>query len=277
MGIQVNGVTVSPDSVGVRSFNGRTGAVSPQSGDYTASMVGAVEPSRKVNGKALSSDITLNASDVGALPISGGTLTGNLTLKSGNYGLKINLGDGDYVHLYENEDDCLEIKAKKINFVTSDTTSSGFTRNGSSIGGGVTSFNGRTGAVSPASGDYTAAMVSAVPTSRTVNGKSLSSNISLTASDIGALSSSGGTISGNLTIKGSGNYGTKINLGDGDYVHIAEPTDDNMEIKAKTINFVTSNTPPLQLNGSALISCGTSDLTSGSSTLAAGSLYGVYA
>lgn len=65
---------------------------------------------------------------------------------------------------------------------------------------GVTSFNGRTGAVVPASGDYTADQVGArpstwtpsasdvgaVPTSRTVNGKALSRNISLTASDVGA-------------------------------------------------------------------------------------------
>ena len=65
---------------------------------------------------------------------------------------------------------------------------------------GVTSFNGRTGAVTPQSGDYTAEMVGArpstwtpsaadvgaVPTTRTVNGKALSTNISLTASDVGA-------------------------------------------------------------------------------------------
>lgn len=42
---------------------------------------GKVPTSRTVNGKALSSDITLSAGDVGALPISGGTLTGNLTGK----------------------------------------------------------------------------------------------------------------------------------------------------------------------------------------------------
>ena len=35
---------------------------------YTASEVGAVPTTRKVNGKALSSDVTLDASDVGALP-----------------------------------------------------------------------------------------------------------------------------------------------------------------------------------------------------------------
>lgn len=45
-----------------------------------------VPSTRKVNGKALSSDITLTASDVSALPTSGGSLTGNLTVGSSNIG-----------------------------------------------------------------------------------------------------------------------------------------------------------------------------------------------
>lgn len=48
--------------------------------DLSASDVGAVPTTRKVNNKTLSSDITLNASDVSALPISGGTITGDLTV-----------------------------------------------------------------------------------------------------------------------------------------------------------------------------------------------------
>ena len=65
---------------------------------------------------------------------------------------------------------------------------------------GVTSFNGRTGAVEPHAGDYTAQMVGArpdtwtptadevgaVPTTRTVNGQALSSNVVLDAGDVGA-------------------------------------------------------------------------------------------
>ena len=56
---------------------------------YTLSGLGGVPTSRKINGKALSADITLTASDVGAaastalssyLPLTGGTVSGNLTV-----------------------------------------------------------------------------------------------------------------------------------------------------------------------------------------------------
>lgn len=62
----------------------------------------------------------------------------------------------------------------------------------------------------------------------------------------------GGTLSGNLTLKGSGNFGTKINFGDGDYVHISEPTDDNMEIKAKSVSFITTASPGITANNLAI-------------------------
>ena len=71
-GEQITGTYVPP----VTSVNGKTGAV-----DLGASDVGAVPTARTVNGKALSSNITLSANDVDALPTSGGTLTGSLTGK----------------------------------------------------------------------------------------------------------------------------------------------------------------------------------------------------
>lgn len=70
------------DSSSVSSFKGRKGVVSPASGDYTAAMVGAVPTTRTVNSKALSSNITLSASDVGALATTGGSLTGAVTTSS---------------------------------------------------------------------------------------------------------------------------------------------------------------------------------------------------
>ena len=75
---------------GVTSFNSRTGAITPQAGDYTAEMVGArantwmpsaadvgaVPTTRTVNSKALSEDITLTAEDVGAgTPADSATVT----------------------------------------------------------------------------------------------------------------------------------------------------------------------------------------------------------
>lgn len=59
-----NAVAQSPASSGVTSFEGRTGAVTAQQGDYTAAMVGAVPTNRTVNGKALSADVEIGAGDV---------------------------------------------------------------------------------------------------------------------------------------------------------------------------------------------------------------------
>ena len=80
----------NPPDTGVTTFNGRTGAVTPQAGDYTAEMVGArpstwtptasdvgaVPTTRTVNSKPLSSNITLTADDVNAAsPPSSTTVT----------------------------------------------------------------------------------------------------------------------------------------------------------------------------------------------------------
>ncbi len=66
---------------------------------------------------------------------------------------------------------------------------------------------------------------------------------------------SGGIITGNLRLKGSGNYGNILNFGDNDYVHISEPTDDHLEIKGSYINFVTSatGTGRFTLNGKDIL------------------------
>lgn len=50
----------------VTTFNGRSGMVFPQEGDYTADDVGAVPTERKINNIPLTSDITISASDIGA-------------------------------------------------------------------------------------------------------------------------------------------------------------------------------------------------------------------
>ena len=99
---------------GVTSFKGRTGAVTPQEGDYTANMVGARPDTW-----------TPSAADVGALPAQTGT-QGQLL---------------------------------------------GFTA------------NNVVGAVAAPTADS----LGAVPTSRTVNGQTLSQNITLDAEDVGAM------------------------------------------------------------------------------------------
>lgn len=48
----------------------------------------------------------------------------------------------------------------------------------------------------------------AVPTTRTINGKALSSNITLSASDVGAIATTGGTMTGVLFITAEGGYPT---------------------------------------------------------------------
>lgn len=71
-----NAVPQAAPNTGVTSFKGRTGAVTPQSGDYTASDVGAVPTTRTINSKPLSSNVTLTADDVGAgAPANSATVT----------------------------------------------------------------------------------------------------------------------------------------------------------------------------------------------------------
>ncbi|EEM0946782.1 phage tail protein, partial [Salmonella enterica subsp. enterica serovar Muenchen] len=57
----------------------------------------AVPSTRKVNGKALTTDITLTSGDIGALPVTGGKLNGPLGIGTDNAlgGNSIVLGDND--------------------------------------------------------------------------------------------------------------------------------------------------------------------------------------
>lgn len=118
-------------------------------------------------------------------------------------------------------------------------------------GGGVSSFNGRTGAVTPQAGDYTAAQVGAVPTTRKVNGKPLSSDITLTASDVSARPDTWTP--------------TAAQVG-------AVPTTRTVNGKALSSNITLTASDV----GATPITYGTTDLTPGSSSLATGSVYLVY-
>lgn len=48
-------------------------------------------------------------------------------------------------------------------------------------------------------------------------------------------------VTGDLRLKGSGNYGNTLRFGDGSYCYITEPTDDVMTIKASSINLEANN------------------------------------
>lgn len=62
---------------------------------------------------------------------------------------------------------------------------------------------------------YTLANLGGVPTSRTVNSKALSGNITLSASDVGAMASAGGTMTGKLTQAGRDEVGKSYTPGTG--------------------------------------------------------------
>lgn len=67
------------------------------------------------------------------------------------------------------------------------------------------------------------------------------------------LSKNGGSITGNLTLKGTNSYGNKINFGDGDYVYIYEENDDKLTIYAADgIHLNTSGS--VTINGSEILS-----------------------
>lgn len=78
-------------------------------------------------------------------------------------------------------------------------------------------------------------------------------------SNLGAFSSSGGTIAGDVKLKtSSSNYGCALTFGDSNYVQIKEPTDNTMEINANKINLaMTSGIQYLTVSSS---------ITSGSTT-----------
>ena len=119
-----------------------------------------------------------------------------------------------------------------------------------------------------------AADVNAVPTSRTVNGKPLSSNITLSASDVGALSTSGGTLSGNLTgqyLTGTWLQSTAVtDLGSSSYKGICV-FDGSGWVYYRTKSQILGD-----IGGAPKYIYSTTDLVAGSSSLSTGVMYLVY-
>lgn len=65
---------------------------------------------------------------------------------------------------------------------------------------------------------------------------------------------SGGTLTGDLRIKGSTNYGRKLNFGDGDYVYLYEDSDDHLKIYAsKGLQITTGSSYYVQVDNEVVI------------------------
>ena len=246
---------------------------------YTASEVGAVPTSRTVNGKALSSDVTLSASDVGARPsswtpsasdvgagptarkVNGKALSSDITLSASDVGLG-NVGNFKAVSTVASQG-------------LTDTEKSNARAN---IGAGTSSLTIGTTASTAAAGNHThtAANVGAVPTSRTVNGKALSTDITLSASDVGARPSSwtpsvsdvgavptsrtvnGKALSANITLAASDVGAAPASHTSDSTVHVTAEEKAAWNAKADAPSY------------------GTEDLKAGTSSLETGKLYFVY-
>lgn len=64
----------------------------------------------------------------------------------------------------------------------------------------------------------------------------------------------GGTITGNLRLKGEGDFGNKINLGDGEYVYLHEDSNDHLLIYARAgVDISVGGGKSVQVNGSEVV------------------------
>lgn len=207
-----------------------------------------------VNGK--SGAVTLNATDVNALPITGGTLTGGLTVnsiikstnqvsveKSTGYAIRITEADG-VTYLQGGKTDKSEGNQKiastgwlnadlnefsmKMKSGTNPTVRWGSTSHAiyhqgykptaNDVGAVpvTTTVNGKplTSNITLEASDVNARPdtwlptpqeIGAISSSTTINGKPLSANVSLNATDVGALPIAGGTLTGKLQVNSGGN------------------------------------------------------------------------
>lgn len=181
----------------------------------TEALAGKVPTSRTINGKPLSSNLTLNSTDVSALPLTGGTITGQTTFKVNGATPKVvverpdadtnislafkgktktlHFGKGPDGHLYYAESENIATGAKLYSSSNKPTAAELGLPSNESFTAELTKKVDKT-AIVQATGTSTTNIMSQkavtdqlatkVPTSRTINGKPLSANISLTAADV---------------------------------------------------------------------------------------------
>ena len=172
----------------VTSVNGETGVVV-----LTASDVSAVPASRKINGKTLTSDITLTAANVGALPDT--TVVPTKTSELDNDSNFIS--DENYVHTDNNFTAALkdQIGTNTTN-ITNHIANTSNPHNVTKTQVGLSNVDNVK--------QYSASNPPPYPVTK-VNG--YTGEVSLSASDVDALPISGGTLTGDLTV-GEASVGT---------------------------------------------------------------------
>lgn len=172
----------------VTSVNGETGVVV-----LTASDVSAVPASRKINGKTLTSDITLTAANVGALPDT--TVVPTKTSELDNDSNFIS--DENYVHTDNNFTAALkdQIGINTTN-ITNHIANTSNPHNVTKTQVGLSNVDNVK--------QYSASNPPPYPVTK-VNG--YTGEVSLSASDVDALPISGGTLTGDLTV-GEASVGT---------------------------------------------------------------------
>lgn len=217
--VTVDGTSVVSSGVAVIDLTGKASAshthTKSQITDFpsipsTAADVGAVPTSRKINNKALTSDITLSAADVGALSSSTTiptiTDTYSSTSSDGMSGKAVNSaigaldgsitgspGSGKTLTVFSQTDGKVTAsfanisigKSQVSDFPTIPTVYDAtltIQKNGTNVK--TFTANASSNVTANITVPSTAADVSAVPTSRTVNGKSLSADITLKFSDL---------------------------------------------------------------------------------------------
>lgn len=276
----------------------------------TPDLIGAVPTTRKVNGKPLSADATLSAADVGAIPAS----------QKGAAGGVAELDEGGHVpasQLPSYVDDVIEGYCYNGNFysdsshqnqispetgkvyvdvesnITYRWSGSAYIPIGSDLALGETSSTAYRGDRGKIAYDHSQIknsnphgvnpdLIGAVPTTRKVNGKPLSADVTLdaedvgarpsnwtpSAADVGALPNTGGTLNGNLT----GKYITGTWL---------QGTEDNHMGSAATKICVQDQSgwvyhrTPAEILSDIGITYGTEDIGAGAS-LTTGKIYFVY-
>jgi hypothetical protein len=237
-------------TAGVASSVNWSGVISTPTTLSGYGITDAVPSTRTVNAKPLSTDITLSASDVGAEP----TLTkGNLTEATSSV-LTITGGTSSIIG-----------SGTTIQVKQSSGSQSGFLSSTD-----WNTFNGKQAALG----------FTAVPNTRTINSKALSSDITLTTTDIGAepafakntaFNSNFETSTGNIKMNGTVSVGSLSTVARADHVHA---TDTSREPVLTKGNLTETNSNILTIVGGsgAVIGSGTTIRVSQATTSTSGFL-----